>query len=169
MAGRAQKLVARTDVTKIDYDEFVKECQRLPRHPLGPTLGDLRGRDRKITIKGTGSKQGIDAEVVLDRHFIEVSTKIHAQVVELAGEVNRGMLEEIMHDPTGPVGQDELVMTDRNMNLDIFAMCVGDRPPYIVTRATSVAGLRRIFYWLYNVPTDFEVPRSTRKRARHAA
>jgi hypothetical protein len=170
MAGREQKAVGRTDVTFMDYDKFVKECNRPYFMPdAHATVEDHRGRDRKITVKGTGWCEGFQAEVVLDPRFIEVSAKITSEIVYLAGNVNRDMLVELMHDPTGPVGMEKLTRTDRTRDLDISAMRVGGRPPYIVVRANSVAGLRRIFEWLFGVPMDFEVPRLTSKRARHAA
>jgi hypothetical protein len=170
MAGREQKAVARTDVTKIDYDTFVKECKRPHLAPeVWATLEDYSGRDRKLTLKGTGWCERIQAEVVLDRQFIEVSAKITSEIVYLSGNENRDMLVEIMNDPTGPVGMEELNRTARTRNLDICAMRVGGWPPYIVVRANSVIGLRRIFEWLFGVPIEFEVPPSTRKRARDAA
>ena len=53
MAAHAQKPLARTNVTKIEYDLFVKECQRVARAPNGPTLDHFNGRDRKLTLNGT--------------------------------------------------------------------------------------------------------------------
>ncbi len=76
MAGHEQKPVARTNVTKIQYDLFVKECQRVVRAPNGLTLDHFNGLDRKLTLNGNGWHENIKAEVVLDRQCIEVSTMI---------------------------------------------------------------------------------------------
>ena len=168
MAGREQKAVARTDVTAVPYDKFVEECQRLYHAPNGATIeGPRYGRDRKITLKGAlnGRHGGIKAEVVLDRHVIEVSTMINAETEFLLGLPNIDILKDFVLDPTGPIDQLHLMQIDQLRDLHIFAYRVGGRPPYIVVRAMYVEQLRSIFEWLFGVPDDFEV---TRKRSRDA-
>ena len=167
MAGRAQKLVARTDVTRIDYDTFVKECQRAARAENGPTLRDLIGRGRKLTLDGTIQGEPVTAEVVLDARCIEVSTTLKPVLENILGKENIDALEELMVNPDGPVEHTVLWRTPFGLHVDAYR--TPGVPPYIAIRAITSMQLRRVFDWLYGVPIDFEIPRSTVKRARHAA
>ena len=168
MAGREQKPVARTDVTVIEYDEFVKECKRAARAPSGLTLADYNGRDRKLELSGTVEGETVKVEVVLDATSIEVSTTLKPVLVGKIGRENMDSVNDFLVDPSGPT--DHVIMW-RNRRLaccDIDAYRVGGRAPYLVIRAENVWQLRRIFEWLYGVRLDYEIPPS-RKRHRDDA
>jgi hypothetical protein len=169
MAGRAQKLVSRREETVIDYDKFIRECERAARAENGPTLPELIGRGRKVTLEGKIQGETVAAEVVLDAKCIEVSITLKPVLVSILGRENMNMMQELMDNPDGPIENVVLWRTNILPGLDVEAFRTGNVPPFMTIRAKTYMQLRSIFEWLYGVPIYFEIPRRKSKRARDTA
>lgn len=165
----AKLLQRRFDPSKaycLEYDEFVKLCQRvqLIRHGLPPLpdnkdrsgLKEHRGGDLKLTVFSEINGHKVEMELVMFEYEIHASMTLNEGVLSALAPVNRVLLRDFIEDPDGAP---ERITVQETGHLLMYGNRQGNgNPPFIETFVSNARLMRELFFTMFGLPVDAEFP-----------